>query len=133
MSIPTMSSRLAASLARRGLHYGWVIAGVTFLTMLVTAGTVGAPGVLMLPLQREFGWETAEISSALGIRFVLFGLMAPFAAALINRFGMRRITLAALLIIATALLSSLAMTQLWRASPIVGSGRRAAAGTRVDR
>jgi hypothetical protein len=96
-----MSSRLAASLARRGLHYGWVIAGVRFLTMLVTAGTVGAPGVLMLPLQREFGWETAEISSALGIRFVLFGLMAPFAAALINRFGMRRITLAALLIIAT--------------------------------
>jgi sugar phosphate permease len=109
-----MSSRLAASLARRGLHYGWVIAGVTFLTMLVTAGTVGAPGVLMLPLQREFGWETAEISSALGIRFVLFGLMAPFAAALINRFGMRQITLVALLIIAAALLSSLAMTRLWQ-------------------
>jgi sugar phosphate permease len=110
----TMSSRLAASLARRGLHYGWVVVGVTFLTMLVTAGTVGAPGVLMVPLQREFGWENAEISSALGIRFVLFGLMAPFAAALINRFGMRRITLSASLIIATALLLSLSMTRLWQ-------------------
>src|ERR1700730_1732500 len=109
-----MSSRLAASLARRRLHYGWVVAGVTFLTMLVTAGAVGAPGVLILPLQREFGWETAEISSALGIRFVLFGLMAPFAAALINRFGMRQITLVALLIIAAALLSSLAVTRLWQ-------------------
>jgi len=109
-----MSSRLAAALARRRVHYGWMIAGVTFLTMLVTAGAVGAPGVLILPLQKEFGWQNAEISSALGIRFLLFGLMAPFAAALINRFGMRRIALSALLLIATGLLLSLAMTRVWQ-------------------
>jgi len=109
-----MSSRLASSLARRQLHYGWVVAGVTFLTMLVTAGAVGAPGVLILPLQQEFGWQTAEISSALGIRFLLFGLMAPFAAALINRFGMRRIALSALLLITAGLLLSLAMTRVWQ-------------------
>ncbi len=108
-----MSSRLAAALARRRVHYGWMIAGVTFLTMLVTAGAVGAPGVLILPLQKEFGWQNAEISSALGIRFLLFGLMAPFAAALINRFGMRRIALSALLLIAAGLLLSLAMTRVW--------------------
>lgn len=109
-----MSSRLAAALARRRVHYGWMIAGVTFLTMLVTAGAVGAPGVLILPLQKEFGWQNAEISSALGIRFLLFGLMAPFAAALINRFGMRRIALSALLLIAAGLLLSLAMTRVWQ-------------------
>jgi len=109
-----MSSRLAAALARRRVHYGWIIAGVTFLTMLVTAGAVGAPGVLILPLQKEFGWQNAEISSALGIRFLLFGLMAPFAAALINRFGMRRIALSALLLIAAGLLLSLAMTRVWQ-------------------
>ena len=108
-----MSSRLAAALARRRVHYGWMIAGVTFLTMLVTAGAVGAPGVLILPLQKEFGWQNAEISSALGVRFLLFGLMAPFAAALINRFGMRRIALSALLLIAAGLLLSLAMTRVW--------------------
>ena len=109
-----MSSRLAAALARRRVHYAWMIAGVTFLTMLVTAGAVGAPGVLILPLQKEFGWQNAEISSALGIRFLLFGLMAPFAAALINRFGMRRIALSALLLIAAGLLLSLAMTRVWQ-------------------
>ena len=109
-----MSSRLAAALARRRVHYGWMIAGVTFLTMLVTAGAVGAPGVLILPLQKEFGWQNAEISSALGIRFLLFGLMAPFAAALINRFGMRRIALSALVLIAAGLLLSLAMTRVWQ-------------------
>jgi predicted MFS family arabinose efflux permease len=96
------------------VHYGWVVAGVTFLAMLVTEGAVGAPGVLILPLQKEFGWQTAEISSALGIRFLLFGLMAPFAAALINRFGMRRIALSALALITTGLLLSLAMTRVWQ-------------------
>src|SRR5580704_17395057 len=86
---------------------------VTFLTALITAGAVGAPGVFIVPLQREFGWSTAEISSALSIRFVLFGLMAPFAAALMNRYGLRNVTLSALLIVASALVASLAMTKVW--------------------
>src|SRR5579871_6353100 len=87
--------------------------GVTFLTALITAGTVGAPGVFIVPLQKEFGWSTAEISSALSIRFILFGLMAPFAAALMNRYGLRNVTLSALLIVASALVASLAMTKVW--------------------
>ena len=109
-----LSSRLAATLARRNIHYGWVVAAVTFLTMLVTAGAVGAPGVFILPLQREFGWATADISSALAIRLLLFGLMGPFAAALMNRYGVRRMALTALALIATGLLLSLSMTQVWQ-------------------
>src|ERR1700709_2389989 len=105
---------LSSVLARRNIHYGWVIVGVTFLTALITAGTVGAPGVFIVPLQQEFGWTTAQISSALSIRFILFGLMAPFAAALLNRYGLRNVTLAALLTVVTALVISLAMTQVWQ-------------------
>src|SRR5437763_1386306 len=78
---------LAPALARRGIHYGWVVVAVTFVTALVSAGAAGAPGVFILPLQKEFGWTTAAISAALLIRLALFGLMAPFAAALLNRFG----------------------------------------------
>ncbi len=74
---------LAQRLSRHGVHYGWIIIAVTFLTALTTAGAVGVPGALILPLTKEFGWDTAQISSALAIRLVLFGLMAPFAAALI--------------------------------------------------
>jgi MFS family permease len=81
---------------------------------LISAGTVGAPGVFIVPLQQEFGWTTAEVSSALSIRFILFGLMAPFAAALLNRYGLRNVTLSALLIVASALVTSLAMTKLWQ-------------------
>jgi MFS family permease len=109
-----MSNSLAAALARRNIHYGWVVAGTTFLTMLVTAGAVGAPGVFILPLQKEFGWQTADISAALAIRLLLFGLMGPFAAALMNRFGVRRIATTALVIIASGLLLSTQMTQVWQ-------------------
>lgn len=109
-----LSSRLAAVLARRDVHYGWVVAGVTFLTMLVTAGAMGAAGVLIVPLQREFGWATEQISVALAIRLLLFGLLGPFAAAFMNRFGLRQVTTAALALIATGLLLSLAMTEIWQ-------------------
>ena len=86
-----ISNRLAAWLAARDIHYGWVVAGMTFLTMLATAGAMGSAGVLIQPLQQEFGWTTAEISSALAMRLVLFGLFGPFAAAFMNRFGVRQV------------------------------------------
>jgi len=107
------SSLLSVSLARRGVHYGWAVAGATFLTMLVTAGTIGAAGILILPLQREFGWDTASISVALAVRLLLFGLMGPFAAAFLNRYGPRRVMLTAIALIASGLLASLAMTRVW--------------------
>src|SRR5262245_22783749 len=109
-----ISNWLSATLARRNIHYGWVMVGVTFLTALISAGTVGAPGVFIVPLQKEFGWTTAEISSALSIRFILFGLMAPFAAALMNRYGLRNVTLLAQLIVVSGLVASLGMTEVWQ-------------------
>src|SRR6202051_679147 len=109
-----ISNWLSAALARRNIHYGWAMVGVTFLTALITAGTVGAPGVFIVPLQKELGWSPAELSSALYTRFILFGLMAPFAAALLNRYGLRNVTLSALLVVASGLVASLAMTKVWQ-------------------
>ena len=94
-----LSTTLSRRLEQREVHYGWIVAATAFLTMLVTAGTIGAPSVLILPLQKEFGWEATEISAALAMRFILFGLMAPFAAALMNRFGMRLMALTALTVV----------------------------------
>ena len=109
-----VSAGLAAALARRNIHYGWVVVAVTFLTMLVTAGAMGAPGVLIVPLEREFGWDNAQISSALALRLLLFGLFGPFAAAFMNRYGLRRVMICAAMLIAAGLLASLAMTQVWQ-------------------
>ncbi|WP_458756362.1 MFS transporter [Afipia sp. TerB] len=109
-----MSNWLSAAMARKRLHYGWAMVAVTFLTALVSAGAVGAPGVFILPLQHEFGWSTAEISAALSIRLLLFGLMAPFAAALMNRYGLRNVTAIALSLVTAGLVLSLFMTQIWQ-------------------
>jgi len=109
-----MGSGLARWMAARGVHYGWAVAGVTFLTMLATAGAMGSAGVLIRPLQDEFGWTNAEISSALAIRLVLFGLLGPFAAAFMNRWGIRRVVVSALLLIIAGILGSFAMSELWQ-------------------
>ncbi len=105
---------LAAALARRNIHYGWVVVGATLLTTVVTAAAMSTPGVLIVPLEQEFGWNTDQISSALALRLMLFGLFGPFAAAFMNRFGVRAVMVSAVVIISTGLLASLAMTQVWQ-------------------
>ncbi len=98
---------------RLGIHYGWVVAFVTFFAALVAAGAVGSVGVMLIPLQLEFGWTQAEISSALGIRLALVGLIAPFAAALFIRFGLRPVMVASLALIGAGTAASVWMTELW--------------------
>jgi MFS family permease len=111
----TMASfSLAAALERRNIHYGWVVVGATLLTTVITAAAMSTPGVLIVPLEQEFGWTDAQISSALAIRLMLFGLFGPFAAAFMNRYGVRAVIVTAVILISTGLLGSLAMTQVWQ-------------------
>lgn len=109
-----ISNALAGALQRRHVHYGWAVVLATFLVMLTAAAAMGAPGVLIQPLQAEFGWSTEQISMAMAVRLVLFGLLGPFAAALINHFGLRPVVVAAVSLIAAGFLGSLFMTQLWQ-------------------
>jgi sugar phosphate permease len=107
-------SSLAAALARRDIHYGWIVVGVTLLTTVVGAAAMSTPGVLIVPLEQEFGWTDAQISSALAIRLMLFGLLGPFAAALMNRYGVRAVVISAVSLISVGLLISLTMSQVWQ-------------------
>ncbi len=81
----------SAWLAKRNIHYAWIVAAVAFMTMLTSSAALGLPGALLQPLGREFGWNTEQISSALALRFALFGLMGPFSALLMERYGLRRV------------------------------------------
>ena len=110
----TFSTRLAAWLGAREIHYGWVVVATTFLAMLATAGAVSAPCVMLVPLQQEFGWQNGDISVAMAVRLVLYGLLGPFAAAFLNRFGLRRVVIVALLTIALGTAGSLVMTSVWQ-------------------
>ncbi len=118
MLAPTLSRRLA----RNGVFYGWAVVAVAFLTSISMTGVMGLPGALMLPLEREFGWSASEISNALALRILLYGLMAPFAAALIERHGVRTMATIAVLTVALMLLLALGMTSLWQMTLIFGVG-----------
>ena len=95
------------------LHYAWVVAGVTFLVLLVTAGVRATPGILMVPLESEFGWSRTAISGAIAINIALFGLIGPFAASVMSRFGLRRVILCALALLAGAVALSTQMRSEW--------------------
>ncbi|NWL27984.1 MFS transporter [Paenarthrobacter ureafaciens] len=99
---------------RRRLHPAWIVAAVAFLALVGAAGFRAAPGVLMVPLQQEFGWSTTVLSLAVSINLVLFGLTAPFAAALMERFGIRKVTAIALCLIGLGSALTVFVNQSWQ-------------------
>src|SRR5262249_40837087 len=80
----------------------------------LTAGVRAAPGILIVPLENEFHWPRSTISFAIGVNLLLYGLIGPFAAALIDRFGVRRTMTAALAVSAGAVALTPAMRQSWQ-------------------
>jgi predicted MFS family arabinose efflux permease len=96
------------------------VAGVTFLVLIVTAGIRATPGVLMVPLETEFGWSRAAISAAVAINIALFGLIGPFAASAMNRWGMRRLILTAVALLAVSVALTTRMQHQWQMTLLWG-------------
>jgi sugar phosphate permease len=99
---------------RRLIHPAWIVAAVAFVALLGAAGFRAAPGVLILPLNEEFGWSRSVMSFAVGVNLVLFGVTAPFAAALMDRFGVRAVTSFALGLVAIGSALTVLMTASWQ-------------------
>ena len=104
----------------RSLHYAWVVAAVTFVILIVTAGVRATPGVLMISLEGEFGWSRAAISSAIAINIALFGLIGPFAASVMDRWGVRRVILGALGLLAASVALTTQMREQWQLTVLWG-------------
>jgi MFS family permease len=98
----------------RNLQYAWVVAFVTGLVLLAAAGVRTAPQVLIKPLEAEFGWLRADISLAVAVSILWFGLGAPLSGTLVGRFGLRAIMAVGLLVIAAGLELMLWMDSLWQ-------------------
>ncbi|MCX5494226.1 MFS transporter [Kaistia dalseonensis] len=97
-----------------GQKYAFVVAGVIFVALLASAGSRATPGVLMLPLEGAFGWDRSTISLAAAIGIFLYGLTGPFAAALMQTFGVRRTLICALLLMCVSTGLSAFMTTPWQ-------------------
>ena len=95
------------------LHYAWVVTAVTFLALLAAASVRAAPGVIIVPIEQEFGWDRAAISLAVSISLITFGLGGPVGGKLVERFGPRRALLAGLAAIALGLFLMLSVGALW--------------------
>jgi MFS family permease len=97
-----------------GQRYAFVVLGVAFLSLMAAAGLRSAPGVLILPLEQAFGWNRGVISLGAAVGIFLYGLTGPFAAALMQSFGVRRTLTLALLLMSGSVALSLLMTQPWQ-------------------
>ncbi|RKE20689.1 MFS transporter [Streptomyces sp. TLI_171] len=114
------------------VHYGWIVVAVSLVVLVGSAGFRSAPSLMMDALHNEFGWSLATISSAVSVNLALYGLTAPFAAALMDRFGVRLVVVCALLTISTGAGLTVLMTQPWQLilcwGVLVGLGSGSMAG-----
>ncbi|MEK8126799.1 MFS transporter [Paenibacillus filicis] len=95
-------------------YYGWIIVSIAFLTLLLSAAISSVPSVLMQTWEQEFGWDRSAVSGAMSIRILLYGLMGPFSAALMSRFGIRRVMVISILLLVVSLILTPFMTAIWQ-------------------
>ena len=98
----------------RKFHYGWIVVGVTCVALLTAAGVRSTPGILMVPLEQEFHWSRATIALSVSTNLILYGCMGPFAAAVMERFGVRRSVVYALVLVAVGVASTTLMQAPWQ-------------------
>jgi len=122
----------SAPIPRLGQRYAFVVVGIIFLCLLFSAGLRATPSVLLDPLEQSFGWSRATISLAAAIGIFFYGMVGPFAAAAMDHFGLRRVLLTALVVMAASSAASAYMTQTWHLIALwgffsgIGSGAVAA-------
>ncbi|MEU6231845.1 MFS transporter [Kitasatospora sp. NPDC047058] len=128
----TPGSAAPASPRAPRVHYAWVVAAVALLVLLGSAGFRSTPSLMMDALHNEFGWSMATISSATSVNLTLYGLTAPFAAALMDRFGVRLVVVCALLTISVGAGLTMLMREPWQLvlcwGVLVGLGSGSMAG-----
>ncbi|MCX5147803.1 MFS transporter [Streptomyces sp. NBC_00320] len=96
------------------IHRAWFVAAVAFVTIIGAAAFASLPGLLIEPLHEEFDWSRGTIGFAVSVNLALYGLTAPFAAALMDRFGIRKVVALALLVISGGTVATLWMTASWQ-------------------
>ena len=115
----------------RAIHPAWIALIVTFLVLLAAAAVRSTPGVLFLPLENEFGWSRSTVSLAVSVNILLYGLVGPFAGALMQRLGVRRTTVIALALLAGGVSLATLVTRPWQLvlmwGVVVGTGSGMAA------
>jgi MFS family permease len=109
-----LSTMLARAIARRGIHYGWVMVTLAFAFAICSSATISIPGALLPAMSSDLGWSIGDLSGPLGLRVALFGLVAPFAGGLMLRYGPRAIVILAAAMLIGGLTVSMFMNAKWQ-------------------
>ena len=108
-----ITTRIAGLFSGR-MHYAWVVLVVVFVGMLAGVGVRAAPGVMIVPLERAFGWDKATIAGAISLNIILLGVLGPFLTGLMQIIGLKRTMLGCLAILMLGTGLSLFMTSPWQ-------------------
>jgi sugar phosphate permease len=111
---PVRSTRVAEFARRNGIHYAWVLLGLALVIVVVSAGVRATPGVLIRPLEREFAWSRSEISLAIAISLVFYGIASPISGRVAERFGLRAMVLVFLSLSGAGVALSTLIGALWQ-------------------
>jgi MFS family permease len=120
MGTPAAAGVAAAGRRSPRVHRAWLVAAVTFLVLLASAAFRSSLGVLLVPIEDDLGWTRTQTSFAVSLNLLVYGLSAPFAAALLERVGVRRTAVGALLLITAGCLATTVMTAPWQLSALWG-------------
>ena len=123
-----LATSIAPWLFRRGIHYGWVMVALTFVTTICSSAAVSLTGVLLVPMTEEFGWSKGELSGAAGLLLVMFAVTAPFGGALIAKYGQRRMVVVAAAMVTFALVMTTQASARWHVLVSLGLILGTAAG-----
>ncbi|HQY25780.1 MAG TPA: MFS transporter [Thermoflexales bacterium] len=105
----------------RPVFYGWYVVAATILLLLVAAGVRSVPGIMLVPIMQDTGWDRSAVSLAISLGLIVFGLGSPFAGGLIGRFGPRRVAVAGIVLMALSSAISAAMREIWQMDLVWGA------------
>ena len=108
-----ITTRIAGLFSGR-MHYAWVVLVVVFVGMLAGVGVRASPGVMIVPLERAFGWDKATIAGAISVNIILLGVLGPFLTGLMQIIGLKRTMLGCLAVLMLGTGLSLFMTSPWQ-------------------
>jgi predicted MFS family arabinose efflux permease len=123
-----IAQMLANQLSRRGIHYGWVMVVLAFFTTVFSSSAFSLPGVLLVPIITEFGWSRTDVSSSVAIMYITLACMAPFAGALMLRYGLARVVTTSASLVALGLLATTLAAFPWHLRLSIGLCLGLAAG-----
>jgi MFS family permease len=113
LSLPSFVQRL-------GVHYAWIVVGLTFFSVLAGAGIRAAPPILIVPFEQEFGWSRADLSQAVSFNLLMYGIGGPLAGKLIELRGVRFVQMAGLTLLGVGVTGTLFMSSLWQLNILWG-------------